>query len=72
MTIFVEDNYGNDYSEFHSIKIFGSPVMGTDVAAIKGQKTICILLLLLLLLLLSLLFETILLLFLSLLLCHYY
>ena len=38
VTIFVADNYGNDYSEFHSIKIFGSPVMGTDVAAIKGEN----------------------------------
>ena len=33
----MEDNHGNDFTEIHSIKIFGSPVMGTDVAAIKGE-----------------------------------
>ena len=38
VTIFVEDNYGNSFTELHSIKIFGSPIMGTDVAAIKGKK----------------------------------
>lgn len=36
ITIFVEDNYGGDVSEIHSCKIFGTPLMGTDVAAIKN------------------------------------
>ena len=38
MTIFVEENHGQSYSEIHSLKIFGEAVMGTDVAAIKGEK----------------------------------
>jgi hypothetical protein len=38
VTIFVEENHGQSYTEIHSLKIFGEAVMGTDVAAIKGKK----------------------------------
>jgi len=37
ITLFVEDNHGSDVSELHSVKVWGSPVMGTDVAAIHNQ-----------------------------------
>jgi hypothetical protein len=38
VTIFVEENHGQSYTEIHSLKIFGEAVMGTDVAAIKGKE----------------------------------
>lgn len=36
MAIFVEENHGEEYSEIHSLKIFGEAVMGTNVSNIKG------------------------------------
>ena len=36
LTIFIEDNFGEEFTEFHSIAIYGNPIMGTDVSKI-GQ-----------------------------------
>ena len=38
MAIFVEENHGEEYSEIHSLKIFGEAVMGTNVSNIKGGQ----------------------------------
>lgn len=35
ITIFVEDNHGADVTELHSLRMFGKPLMGTDVSQIK-------------------------------------
>jgi hypothetical protein len=40
VTIFVEENHGEEYSEIHSLKIFGEAVMGTNVSNIKGKYSI--------------------------------
>ena len=40
VTIFVEENHGEECSEIHSLKIFGEAVMGTNVSNIKGYLSI--------------------------------
>jgi hypothetical protein len=35
ITFFVEDNHGADVTELHSLRMFGKPLMGTDVSQIK-------------------------------------
>jgi hypothetical protein len=39
VTIFIEDNHGAATTTLHSLKLFGTTVQGTDVAAIKGTFT---------------------------------
>ena len=35
ITLFIEDNHGNDMTEIHSIRLFGKALMSTDVSQIK-------------------------------------
>ncbi len=36
MTIFIEDNHGSDTTYLHSLRVFGTPIHGTDVAKISS------------------------------------
>jgi hypothetical protein len=36
ITIFVEDNHGSDFTTIHSVKLTGTPLMGTDVNQVKN------------------------------------
>ena len=36
IALFIEDNYGEECSVLHSLHVFGTPVMGTNVAEIKN------------------------------------
>jgi hypothetical protein len=37
LTLFIESNNGADYTALSSLRIFGTPLQGTDVSKIKKQ-----------------------------------
>eukprot|EP00428_Durinskia_dybowskii_P075234 CAMPEP_0170392716 /NCGR_PEP_ID=MMETSP0117_2-20130122/20340_1 /TAXON_ID=400756 /ORGANISM="Durinskia baltica, Strain CSIRO CS-38" /LENGTH=163 /DNA_ID=CAMNT_0010648871 /DNA_START=36 /DNA_END=527 /DNA_ORIENTATION=+ len=36
LTIFIEDNHGNDTTYLHALRVFGTPIHGTNVANISS------------------------------------